>query len=182
MRSAIGIFAKSGLLLLGVSLMMGCESSDGGPSGNSTVTGNVVSFETAVLIRPVEPVQSESWLARLAGALSDLILPSARAETTPVTGGAGGITVSLDGPAERSATTVDDGTFTLTDLPAGAYEVTFSRDGQVVRYRGKSGQVATIQVGENETVQLVNIRISGGHVNIGNVVTLRPKTDEADKD
>lgn len=182
MKKIFRRMAGSGLILLGISLIMGCESSDGGPSGNSTVTGNVVAFETAASIRPAGSLQSESWLARLAGALSDLMLTSARAETTPVTGGAGGITVSLDGPAERSATTADDGTFTLTDLPAGAYEVTFSRDGQVVRYRGKSGQVATIQVGENETVHLVNIRISGGHVNIGNVVTLRPKTDEADKD
>jgi hypothetical protein len=36
-------------------------------------------------------------------------------------------------------------------------------------YRGNSGQVATITVQSNQTAELLNIRISGGKVNIGNV-------------
>ncbi len=182
MKTAFRTFAKSGLLMLAISLMMGCESSDGGPSGNATVMGNVVAFEAAVLSRPEAPLPSGPWLDRLVAACSDLLIPSSRADTPPATGGPGGITVSLAGPVDRSAVTADDGTFTLSDLPAGIYQLTFALNGEKVTYRGKSGQVATIEVGEDETVQLLNIRIRGGHVNIGNVKILRPQEDETDDD
>ncbi len=157
-------------LLFGVCMMVSCDGGSDGPSGNSTVTGNVVSSDMAALNLSSVPAQRESKWAQFSGALSDLLIPSATAATTnQATGGPGGILVALAGPTDRDTVTADDGTFTISDLPAGAYQLTFSLNGQEVTYRGNSGQIATISVGTNETAQLINIRINGGHINIGNV-------------
>jgi hypothetical protein len=80
-----------------------------------------------------------------------------------------GIIVVIDGPVSESATTDAGGSFSFTGLPAGDYTLSFSYQGQEVTYRGNSGQTATITVNTNENVELTSIRISGGHVNIGNI-------------
>jgi hypothetical protein len=151
--------------------LAGCDDGGGGASGSSAITGNVVSAQTAGANIRVAPASRASLLAVTFQRLSDLIVPSAAAARpmTQTMGGPGGIEVSLDGPDSRSTTTADDGTFSFTDLPAGAYEMSFTFDGQTVRYRGNSGQVATITIGTNQTAEVLNIRISGGKVNIGNV-------------
>ena len=80
-----------------------------------------------------------------------------------------GVTVYLDGPVSRSTTTDANGTFSFTGLPAGDYTLAFEYNGEEVTYRGQSGQEATISVGQNQTVEVTEMRISGGHVNIGNI-------------
>lgn len=96
--------------------------------------------------------------------VSEALVPSAYADP-----GQGGVTVYLEGPVNRTSTTDDNGDFVFTGLPAGDYQLRFEYNGQEVGYRGERGQIASITVGDNEIVDMGGIRISGGHVNIGNV-------------
>ena len=79
-----------------------------------------------------------------------------------------GIVVYIDGPVSRNTTTDANGSFSFSSLPAGDYSLRFTYNGEEVTYRGESGQEAMISVAENQTVE-VTIRVSGGHVNIGNL-------------
>lgn len=160
--------ALVGLLVLLTTVIAGCDGSgasdDNGVQGTSTIRGNISAFETAhATFVPVEK-ENEGLFARVASWISEALVPSAYAA-----GNREGIIVYLDGPVSRSTTTAADGSFAFTQLPAGAYTLQFEYEGEQVRYRGRSGQVPTITLGDNETVELVNLRISGGKVNIGNV-------------
>ncbi len=167
-----------GLLFLLTTVMAGCDGpgadgNDGGEGtsalegnggGTSAIRGNIAAFKTAdASFVPVKK-EKESLLARVASWISEALVPSAYAA-----GNREGIIVTLDGPVSRSTTTAADGTFSFSQLPAGTYTLQFEYDGEQVRYRGRSGQVPTITLGENEIVELVNLRISGGKVNIGNI-------------
>lgn len=170
------LWVCSGLVsvLFGVWLMAGCEGSDSSGAntvlpGGSIVRGNVESMDVAGVHRQSASLSRESCLARVARAVSDLLVPSAEAATNSVPRGTDGIAVTLSGPADRSAVTGDNGVFSITNVPAGEYQVAFEWNGEKIRYRGNSGQQATLTVGTNEVVELLNIRISGSHVNIGNI-------------
>lgn len=152
------------LIMVALGVVPGCEGGgSSGDTGSSAIRGNVVSFQntaaaTSTAIRAPEDV---SPVALSAG--SDPTMDTSRM------GGPGGITVSLTGPKDISVVTADDGAFSLTDLPAGRYGLSFAFNGEEVMYRGNSGQMATIAVQTNQTAELLNIRISGGRINIGNV-------------
>jgi len=90
-----------------------------------------------------------------------------------------GVTVYLDGPVSRSTTTDANGTFSFTGLPAGDYTLRFEYNGEEVTYRGQSGQEATISVADDQTVEVTDIRVSGGNVNIGNIRVLQPDGPES---
>ena len=158
---------------------VGGTSSTGGGSGSSgpsTISGQVTSFKTAkVDFVPVEQ-EKQGIIAMFASAVSEAILPSANAA-----GNRAGITVYIDGPVSQSTTTSDNGTFVFTGLPAGAYAFRFEYNGEEVTYRGNSGQVATITIGEGELLEL-SLKISGGKVNIGNIKFTKIKNDDNDDD
>ena len=167
------LWGWGGLLVAGLIMggVAGCElgGSSGGSSGTATVRGTVVVFETAGILKQALPASHETLLARAVRGLADIMVSSAAAASPHGMGGPGGITVSLQGPEDRSTVTADDGSFSFMQLPAGAYEVSFAYNGQEVMYRGRSGQAATITVASNQTAELLNIEISGGKVNIGNI-------------
>jgi len=151
-----------------VAALIGCDSlsgdDDNGSGGTSMIIGNISSFETASLI--FEPLErrGDSLPARFAFVISELLLPSADAR-----GQLEGIIVSIEGPVSRSTETSAEGTFSFSGLPAGTYHILFEFNGEQVRYRGRSGQMASITLGENQVAEMVNIRISGGRANIGNI-------------
>jgi len=153
-------------------IMVGCGTTGGnddeGVRGTSTIQGNISSFETTdVTFVPVKH-EKEGFLARFVSGISEVLVPAAYAR-----GVLEGITVYLEGPVSRSTTTTADGIFIFTELPAGTYQLRFEYSGEEVRYRGNSGQVPAITVEEDQTVELISIRISGGRVNIGNIKRLR---------
>lgn len=142
-----------------------CESNSD-PAGTAAIQGNIVAFETAAAtFRPTYSPE-ESRLARLSKGLTEFVAPTAQAASQA---GHGGITVYVEGPVNRSTTTADDGTFVCSELPAGDYHIGFQYNGQDIMYRGNSGQMATISCADNMSTDLVDIRISGGMVNIGNI-------------
>lgn len=143
-------------------LMIGCEGSDGG--GTAAIGGNVTSFDTGSATFRASSSPRESLWASVWRSFTDMLVQPAVAGA-----GAAGVSVQLRGPANASATTGDDGTFEITGLPAGNYEIEFSYGGQQIRYRGRSGQMAMLTLHEGEMLQLQNIRVSGGKVNIGNI-------------
>ena len=49
-----------------------------------------------------------------------------------------GVTITLSGSAQRTATTNDDGYYEFTDLPAGAYVITRDSTGSLLRWPGPS--------------------------------------------
>lgn len=154
------------MFCLGIAVfIVGCESSSD-PTGTASIQGNIVAFETATAtFTPMYPLK-ESRIARLFKELSEIIAPSAQAASQA---GRGGITVYVDGPVSQSTTTAEDGTFVCSGLPAGDYHIGFKYNGQDIMYRGNSGQMATISCADNMSTDLVNIRISDGMVNIGNI-------------
>ena len=80
-----------------------------------------------------------------------------------------GIVVYIDGPVLKSTTTDANGVFSFTGLPAGDYSLRFMYNGEEVTYRGQSGQVATVSVADDQTVEISSVKISGGQINIGNI-------------
>lgn len=143
----------------------GCgDSDDDGVDGTSAIRGIISSFETADASFAPVMEERETLLARVASGISEALVPSAHAA-----GNREGILVYLDGPVSRSTTTAADGSFSFSQLPAGTYTLRFEYNGEEVTYRGKSGQVPEITLGQNEIIELVDIRISGGKVNIGNI-------------
>ena len=162
----LSVSVIAAMFCLGIAvLIVGCESSSD-PSGTAAIQGNVVSFETAsATFTPINS-REESRIARLFTAFSEILTPSAQAATQA---GRGGITVYVDGPVSQSTTTADDGTFICSGLPAGDYHIGFKYNGQDIMYRGNSGQMATVSCADNMSTDLVDIRISGGMVNIGNI-------------
>lgn len=182
MKPISWVLTVMGSLGLALGLMVGCEISGGGDgsSGNSAIMGNVVSASS---VARNTPVVSDSWLARLSHIVADLMVPSAQAAQPETQSGPGGITVTLSGTEDRTAVTGSDGWFTVDNLPAGEYRIAFTFNGETVRYRGRSGQEATLTVGTNQVLQLLNIRLSGGTCNIGNVrIMTREQKQEQDQD
>jgi hypothetical protein len=179
------------LCLSAAIVFFGCDGGDGessgsvSPSGSGDTTsegtailrGNISSFKTAgIIYQPVIP-KEESRVARLMSGICGLLLPSAEAA-----GNREGIVIYIDGSVSRSATTADDGSFEFTDLPPGTYALTFEYEGEEVTYRGNSGQVATITLEGDTVVELLNLRISGGKVNIGNIKIHKLKGDDDNGD
>jgi hypothetical protein len=80
-----------------------------------------------------------------------------------------GVTVHIDGPVSRSTVTDADGVFVFSGLPPGDYALSFEYNGEVVQYRGDSGQEAVISVENDTRVEISGVRIAGSNVNIGNV-------------
>ena len=168
-------YALLGLLFLLAAVVAGCGGSGGddndgdsdGVQGTSAIRGNISSFETADASFTPGMKEKETLLARVASAISEVVVPSAYAA-----GNRAGIVVYLDGPVSRSTTTAADGSFSFSQLPAGTYALRFEYSGEEVMYRGRSGQVPEITLGENELIELVNLRISGGKVNVGNIHVL----------
>jgi hypothetical protein len=157
-------------------VMVGCGSSDSdndGSSGTARIVGNISSFETASAIFYPVPREKESMLVRLASLVSNALVPSAHARSN-----LGGIRVQIDGPVSRSTETSPDGSFAFSNLPAGSYLISFECDGERVRYRGRSGQSPTITLKENQVAEMINIRISGGRANIGNIKIESPDNDD----
>lgn len=154
------------MFCLGIAVfIVGCESNSD-PTGTAAIQGNVVSFETATATFMPIYSREPSRIACLFTAFSEILAPSAQAASQA---GRGGITVYVDGPVGQSTTTADDGTFICSGLPAGDYHIGFKYNGQDIMYRGRSGQMATISCSDNMSTQLIDIRISGGMVNIGNI-------------
>jgi hypothetical protein len=168
MKRSLIHYALVGLLVSLTAVIVGCNGSgsndDDGVQGSSTIRGNISAFETADATFVPGREENGSFLARVTSWISEALVPCAYAA-----GNREGIIVYLDGPVSRTTTTAADGSFAFTQLPAGTYGLQFEYEGEQVRYRGRSGQVATITLGNNETVELVNLRISGGKVNIGNI-------------
>ena len=124
--------------------MTSCELFDDSaddPTGSSLIQGKVLDFEVAAAKR----------LMNISKAVR------------------GGIKVTIEGPVTRSTTTSDDGLFVFSLLPAGDYKLKFEYNGSEIRYRGNSGQEATISVLDNQRVEAYSIEIKGGSVNIGNL-------------
>jgi hypothetical protein len=160
-----------GLLFLFTAVMFGCGGPGGsngdGAQGASSIRGNISSFETADAGFTPVTNEKETFLAQVVSCISELIMPSAYAA-----GNREGIIVYLDGPVSRSTTTAADGSFSFSQLPAGTYSLRFEYNGEEVMYRGRSGQTPEITLGENELIELVDLRISGGKVNVGNIHVL----------
>jgi hypothetical protein len=112
----------------------------------ATIRGKVVSFDGGNTVLARRPTEDEGEEGRRAN-----------------------IVVTLEGPVSLVAETDGDGEFVFAEIAAGTYEVTFECDGVEVRYRGRSGQTATLTVGADEILELTEIRIAGGKVNIGNI-------------
>ena len=149
-------------LIVGLALaLVGCESDDQA-EGSGVIRGTIESFEVAGVYYAPAPDVQMSLVARVLSGFGDVLVPCAYA-------GQPGIVVYLDGPVSRVGATDEDGSFVFTGLPAGDYELRFEYGGQEVSYRDNSGQTATITVAEDEIVELTNLRISGGKVNVGNV-------------
>jgi hypothetical protein len=175
-RKSLVAYAFVGLCFCLTAVVVGCNGSegddtgtggagdDGSSGGTSTIRGNISSFKTADASFESLITENRSLLARFGSEISQALMPCAHAA-----GNRAGIIVYLDGPASRSTTTADDGSFVFSDLPAGEYSLSFEYDGEEVTYRGNSGQIATITVDENQVVELLNLKISGGKVNIGNI-------------
>ena len=187
MKRSLLLSEVVGLCFCIVMTMVGCDGSGGDDGdeargtdsvgGTSTIRGNISSFEMAdATFEPIIPGK-KSLLSRFASVISEALVPCAYAA-----GNREGIIIYLDGPVSRSTTTADDGTFAFSDLPAGAYTLSFEYDGEEVRYRGNSGQVPVITVEENQIVELLNLRISGGKVNIGNIKVIKLDDDDDDDD
>ncbi len=192
MKSCMSPFILTVLCLSAAIAFFGCDGGGDGessgsmsPSGSGDTTsegtailrGNISSFETAgIIYEPVAP-EEQSRVAKVMGGISELLLPSAEAA-----GNREGIVIYIDGPVSRSTTTADDGSFEFTDLPPGTYALTFEYEGEEVTYRGNSGQVATITLEGDTVVELLNLRISGGKVNIGNIKVHKLNGDDDDDD
>lgn len=93
-----------------------------------------------------------------------------------------GVRVYLEGAVSFSTTTDDNGYFRFTGIPAGTYELRFEHMGETVRYRGQSGQAATIAVEDGTQTALTDIRCSGGQANIGNITVTAIPDNTADGD
>jgi len=164
MKRKIWLLAFWTSVVVGIGLLAGCEGGgDSGTSGSAVIEGNVVSFQNTSADAGV----SETLMKT--ADQSGLTVSAAETNVSPGIGGPGGIAVSITGPEDRSTITSPDGTFSFMGLPAGAYGFSFEFNGEEVRYRGSSGQEATIMVQSNQTAELLNIRISGGKINIGNI-------------
>lgn len=154
------------MFCLGIAVLIaGCDNSSD-PTGTVAIQGNIVSFETATAtFTPTYPPE-ESRIARLFSGLTEFFAPTTQAASQA---GRGGIMVYVDGPANRSTTTAEDGTFVFSEMPAGDYHIGFKYNGQDIMYRGNNGQMATISCADNMNTDLVNIRIREGMVNIENI-------------
>lgn len=120
--SANRIAALVASLAAGVALFMSsCESGGGDePSGKSTVQGSVASFSTATAL--FLPVQRKAGVGRFLAAVSEIMLPAARAA------GMGGVGVRIVG-TDHQTTTADDGFFIMSGVPGGSHQMQFSFNG-----------------------------------------------------
>lgn len=137
-------------------LFTGCGPGDSGsgPTGTSTVQGNVSSFTTGTAL--FLPTQEARGLERFLAGLSDLLVPSAHAA------GLGGVGVRIM-DTDLQTTTADDGSFVMSGVPAGDHQMQFSFNG-VNAYMN-------INVPENSTVSLHNVSCRGtvaaaGHMDV----------------
>jgi hypothetical protein len=128
----------------------GCSVSDG--DGGAMISGTIKAFVgSGVVYMPVAKPQHP--LARAVTAVLDLLVPSAQAAVA-------GVTVIVEGTGIE-ATTLEDGEFVLTSVPAGTQVLVFSFNGETARYQ--------ISVPENATITLEGVTIQGTSVSIDEV-------------
>ena len=138
------------LLTLSTVLMVGCENAS---NGSATVKGNISSFDvTDGSVRAVRAVSVLSGVERIGNQGNDIV-------------------VWLDGTIDYYESAGEDGSFIFNNIEAGEYFISFIYGNETISYRGNSGQVASLNVPEGSVVEVLNIRVSGGHVNIGNIRT-----------
>ncbi len=132
--------------------LMGCDSGGGGdgPSGNSTVQGNVDSISGGAAT--YRPASRDGWRGILAQ-VAELVLPRAWAAVE-------GVTIRVVG-TDLVATTADDGSFIISGVPAGQQTLIFSY--------GSTTSSLDVNVPANATVRLQNIDVSSGSVDVGTV-------------
>ena len=132
--------------------LMGCDGGGGGdgPSGSSTIQGNVNSIANGSAT--YRPASREGWRGLL-GRMTDLVLPRAWAAVE-------GVSIRVVG-TDLLATTADDGSFVISGVPAGQQTLIFSY--------GSTTSSLDVNVPANATVKLRNIDVSSGSVDVGNV-------------
>lgn len=137
--------------LAGGVALVGCGGGGGdGPTGNSTVVGNVNSVVGAgVFYQPAEP----RGLAGLLAGLRDALVGKAWAAVA-------GVSIRVAG-TDLEATTADDGSFIISGVPAGEQTLIFS-------YGGTTASLA-ITVPDNATVRLTDVDVFNGSVDVNNV-------------
>lgn len=137
--------------LAGAVALVGCGGGGGdGPSGNSTIVGNVNSVVGAgVFYQPSEP----RGLAGLLAGLRDALVGKAWAAVA-------GVSIRVAG-TDLEATTADDGSFIISGVPAGEQTLIFS-------YGGTTASLA-ISVPDNATVRLSDVDVFNGSVDVNNV-------------
>jgi hypothetical protein len=141
------------LVSAATALLSSCDSGGDGssPSGTSTVQGYVESFttDTAYFL----PAPRANGIESVIAGLSDLLAPSAYA-------GLGGVGVHMVGTDLRT-TTADDGFFVMSGVPSGRQQMRFSFNG--------SDAYTDVEVPENSTVTLHDVRCVGSSVSVGHM-------------
>lgn len=150
--------ALASLAILGLFLLApGCEApwddEASSPDGTSTVRGRITAFDfgavTVRLDRPVADAATPFSAFREAAAL---LIPDAAANTL------GDITVYIR-ETDISTLTAGDGSFVLSGVPAGTHELGILWGGREAVY--------TFSVGDNQQLELVNMRVlSDGTVRV----------------
>lgn len=127
-----------------VMFISSCDSGGDGPSGKSTVQGNVTSFSTDTTL--FLPASRPSGVERFLAALSELAVPNAKA-------GMGGVGVRIMG-TDHQTTSADDGYFIMSGVPGGSYQMQFSFNG--------TNAYMQISVPDDGTLYINNIQCRGG--------------------
>lgn len=134
-------------------LSTSCDSGGGdGPSGTSTVQGNVSSFNTGTSL--FLPALQPRGIDRLLAGLSDLLVPGARAA------GMGGVGVHIVGTDLRT-TTADDGYFIMSGVPGGEHQMQFTFSG--------TNAYMMVKVPSDSTVTLHNVTCQGSTASTGHM-------------
>lgn len=156
-----GLALAAAAALAGAVALVGCGGgSDDGPSGNSTVSGNVSSVVGGgAFYQPSEP---HGGIAGLLAGIRNLFIGKAWAAVQ-------GVSIRVAG-TDLEATTADDGSFIISGVPGGEQTLIFS-------YGGTTASLV-ITVPDNATVRLSDVDVFNGSVDVGNVeVEINPDDD-----